>query len=180
METDNVAIQPTATTLSAAIAQAIQESTIVALLEDYGRYLLKHGGVTTMDECKEKIGVVLTAAIDQGIATQNTLQHLERWLSKRTVNTELTCCCKRIEKFFAHALVEEMGEVLEELQLTADPSAAEFMEAYKVYQDLHQRTNMLITKYGDQVKAQAAAFVSSYKQLFDPGFVQKIEQAQQC
>ena len=180
METDNVAVQPAATTPSAPIAQAIQESTIVALLEDYGRYLLKHGGVTTIDECKSKIGTILTAAMDQGLATQNTLQHIERWLSKRTVNTELTCCCKRVEKYLSHALIEEMGEVLEELQLTADPSASEFMEAYKVYQDLQQRTNMLITKYGEQVKAQAASFVQSYKNLFDPGFVQKIEQAQNC
>ena len=180
MEDDNVTTGLTTQTLSGPVAQAVQESTIVALLEDYGRYLLKHGGVTTMEECKEKIGVVLTAAMNQGVATQNTLQHIERWFSKRTVNTELTCCCKRVEKFFAHALVEEMGEVLEELQLTADPSASEFMETYKAYQDLKQKLNLLITKHGELVKAQAATFVNSYKNLFDPGFVQKIEQAQKC
>lgn len=73
-----------------------------------------------------------------------------------------------------------MGEVLEELNLVGDPSAAEFVEAYKVYQDLKQKTNMLISKYGNQVKGQATAFVGRYKQLFDPGFVEKIQEAQVC
>ena len=175
METETMAAQP-----SLPVTQAIQESAIVALLEDYGRYLLKHNIVTTMEECRSKIGQIISAAMDTGDATQNTLTHLERWLSKRTVNTDLTCCCKRIEKYLDHALVEEMGEVLEELNLSGDPSAAEFVEAYKVYQDLKQKTNVLISKYGNLVKGQAAAFVGRYKQLFDPGFVEKIQEAQVC
>ena len=54
------------------------------------------------------------------------------------------------------------------------------METYKAYQDLKQKLNLLITKHGELVKAQAATFVNSYKNLFDPGFVQKVEQAQKC
>lgn len=160
---------------------AIRESAIVALLEDYGRFLLKHKRVSSMEECRDKIGQVISIAMDRGDATQNTLAHIDRWLSKRTVSTDFTCCCKRIEKYLSHALVEEMGEVMGELGVTPDdPSYAEFKQAYDLYLQCKQATEALIAKYGQQVKSIAAQFIMEYKQAFDPEFVVKVEQAKNC
>ena len=158
----------------------LRESAIVALLEDYGRFLLKHQRVSSMEECRAKIGEIISLAMDRGVATQNPLAHIERWLTKRTVNTDFTCCCKRIEKYLAHALVEEMGEVMQENNVLDDPSYAEFKQAYDLYLQCKQATETLLAKYGQQVKAIAAQFISDYKQAFDPEFVAKVEQAKNC
>lgn len=170
--------QPTDTVMYNTV---IRESAIVALLEDYGRFLLKHQRVTSMEECRDQIGKVITLAMDRGDATQNTLTHIERWLSKRTISTEYTGCCKRIEKYLAHALVEEMGEVMGELGVAPDdPNYAEFKQAYDLYLQCKQATEALIAKYGQQVKSIAAQFVTEYKQAFDPEFVAKVEQVKVC
>lgn len=170
--------QPTNTAAQAAV---IRESAIVALLEDYGRFLLKHQRVSSMEECRDKIGQIISLAMDRGDATQNTLAHIERWLSKRTVSTDFTCCCKRIERYLSHALVEEMGEVMGELGVASDdPNYAEFKQAYDLYLQCKQATEALVAKYGQQVKAIAAQFIADYKQAFDPEFVAKVEQAKNC
>lgn len=166
--------------MSANMAGVIRESAIIALLEDYGRFLLKHQKVDTIEACRAEIGKVLSLAMDRGDATQNTLTHIDRWLSKRTVNTNLTCCCKRIEKYLAHALVEEMGEVMQEQNVMEDPAFAEFKQAYDLYMQCKQATDTLVAKYGDQVKSIAAQFVQDYKQAFVPEFVAKIEEAKAC
>lgn len=170
--------QPVNTAVQTAV---IRESAIVALLEDYGRFLLKHQRVSSMEECRDKIGQIISLAMDRGDATQNTLAHIERWLSKRTVSTDFTCCCKRIEKYLAHALVEEMGEVMQEHGVASDdPSYAEFKQAYDLYLQYKQATEALVAKYGQQVKAIAAQFITEYKQAFDQEFVAKVEQAKNC
>lgn len=170
--------QPVNTAVQTAV---IRESAIVALLEDYGRFLLKHQRVSSMEECRDKIGQIISLAMDRGDATQNTLAHIERWLSKRTVSTDFTCCCKRIEKYLSHALVEEMGEVMGELGVASDdPNYAEFKQAYDLYLQCKQVTEALIAKYGQQFKAIAAQFIADYKQAFDPEFVAKVEQAKNC
>lgn len=169
--------QPTDTVMYNTV---IRESAIVALLEDYGRFLLKHQRVTSMEECRDQIGKVITLAMDRGDATQNTLTHIERWLSKRTISTEYTGCCKRIEKYLAHALVEEMGEVMQELNVAEDPNYAEFKQAYAAYLQCKQLTDALVAKYGQQVKTIAAQFVQDYKNAFDPEFVAKVEQVKVC
>ena len=155
----------------------LRESAIVALLEDYGRFLLKHGKVSSIEECRNKIGVVISAAMDRGDVDANVLSHLERWLSKRTVNTNFTCCAKRTEKYLSHALVEEMGEVMAEKEVLNDPSLAEFKAAYELYTQYKAAVNGLISKYGQEVKAEAGRFVTDFKNLFDPEFVSKIEEA---
>lgn len=170
--------QPVNTAIQTAV---MRESAIVALLEDYGRFLIKHKRVSSMEECRDKIGQIISLAMDRGDATQNTLAHIERWLSKRTVNTDFTCCCKRIEKYLSHALVEEMGEVMQEHNIAPDdPSYAEFKQAYDLYLQCKQATEALVAKYGQQVKSIAAQFIMEYKQAFDPEFVAKVEQAKNC
>ena len=159
----------------AVVDTALKEAAVAAILEDYGKYLLKHGKVATVEEAKSKVGQVLSAAMDRGDANQATLAHMERWFGKQTVHTELTKAEHRMRKLIGHILCEELEEVLPDLGIANDDpmfaDVAECMAAKKVYEE---KCMAVITKYGEEVKKLAETFVTSYSQLFDEEFLARI------
>ena len=140
---------------------------------------MKHKRVETMEACREAMGSVLSAAMDSGEVSQNMLGHIERWLKKHTVHTELTCCVHHIKKFMAHALCEEMVEVMAELEATG-PEFEAFKQVEAARAAYEAALETLIEQYGAQVKEIAYNFVANYQKLLDAEFVAKIEQAKAC
>ena len=164
---------------SATLNVVLKEAAIVALLEDYCKFLLKHKHVETMEDCRETVGAVLSAAMDSGEVSQNMLSHLERWLSKQTVHTDLTCCVHHIKKYMCHALGEEMEEVIQELGATG-PEFEVFKKANDARRAYEEAMGQLIAEYGNQVKEISFNFVANYSKLFNAEFVAKIEKMKNC
>lgn len=164
---------------NATVIAVVKEAAVIAMLEDYARYLMKHQKVTSTAECKEKLGQIITLAMDRGEASQDTLAHLDRWLAKQTVHTELTCLSHHVEKFLAHALTEELCEILDDAKVEDETAYAEFRQVNELRKQYEAAATSLIGKYGEQLKSMAYQFLTNYKSAFDPEFVAKIDQAAQ-
>ena len=164
--------------MTAQVSAVLKEGTVAALLEDYGKFLLKHGKVETVEEAKTKVGQVLSTAMDRGDANQATLAHMERWFSKQTVHTELTKAEHRMNKLIGHILGEELPEVLPDFNVGQDdPMFADIQACAAAYAAYEEKMNVLVTKYGATVKQIAMDFISAYSQLFDEEFLARINAA---
>ena len=143
----------------------LRDAAIIALLEDYGKFLMKKGLVADVEAVKAKLGEICSPAIDRGIITQAIIDHvfgnIEKNMPKYTADKADKCC----KKFLKHALVEEMAEVAD--MNTLDP---DFQKAIDLYNQCKAATEVLIEKYGNNIKAHACAFYNEFKNLFDPAF----------
>lgn len=157
-------------TINVALSAKLRDAAIISLLEDYGKFLLKKGIVDSAEAAKTKVGEICSPAIDRGIITQAIIDHVFGNIDKHAVKFSAEKSEKCCKKFMKHALVEEMGEIMD--GSVSDP---EFQEAIELYNQLKAATDALIVKYGDVVKQHACAFYNEFKNMFDPSFAECIQ-----
>lgn len=145
----------------------LRDAAIIALLEDYGKFLMKKGIVEGADAAKAKVGEVCSPAIDRGIITQAVIDHVFSNIEKHAVKFSADKNDKCCKKFLKHALIEEMAEVMDVNSIDPD-----FQKAIELHNQLKAACDELAAKYGDVVKGHACSFYNEFKNLFDPSFAE--------
>lgn len=163
-------------TLSVEEAAILKDTAIITLMEDYAKYLFKKGKVTDVETAKVMGAKVISAAMDNGHATSNTMNHFVEWLTKKFVNHD--ACKYSSTKFLDHVFGEEIFEVLtitSDDQPTAEFRAAieQLRAARRVYKDLLAN---VCNVYGVVTEQYTRTFLDTYKNLFDAEFYAMMSQ----
>lgn len=144
----------------------LKNGTIIALLEDYCKFLKHTNNTLTADDLKQAVGKICSAAIEVGDISVGVIEHVNSWIDAKADKHDNGSCM--FNKFLKHTLCEEIPE----LQLSNLPPeiASKFERADKLRKELKAQCDELVNLYGGCVKQHAVEFYNKYANCFEPTF----------
>lgn len=156
-----------AATVSVDLGNAIDHASIVGLMKQYTKYLLKNNIVASKEEAKQKVGEVLSPALDRGVITQSVLSCVCNWIDTECCGSELQHNVRRNAKFICKALCEDLP------QIASNDMPDIIQKAAALKAELKQLCIQIESAYGANIKASVDKFIAEFGNLMDAGFVQK-------
>ena len=153
--------------VSVGLASAIDHASIAGLMKQYAKYLLKNNIVTDKEAAKQKIGEVLSPALDRGVVTQAIISCVCNWIDNDCCASESQHDARRNAKFICKALCEDLPE------MTADDMPDVIKRAAQLKAELKQLCVLINATYGSNIKSSIQKFLSEFGNLMDQSFVQK-------
>ena len=153
--------------VSVDLGNAIEHASIVGLMKQYAKYLLKNNIVTSKEEAKQKIGEVLSPALDRGVITQSVLMCVCTWIDNECCASEAQHDARRNAKFICKALCEDLPG------MASGDMPALIQKAAALKAELKQLCVQIEAAYGANIKSCVQSFIAEFGNLMDQGFVQK-------
>lgn len=146
----------------------MKEVAASAVLKCYIKYLVKSGLATSADAVREKIGELVTSALNRGAITQEFVERLNAKLDHSCLFLKTMDACHAKEKFIDMSLIRCLMHI--DVESMSGEDAALMNEAKECFAHLIELRNKLVTRYGDLFLGLCLSFYGEYKNLFDPGF----------
>lgn len=153
--------------VSVGLGNAMDHATIVGLMKQYAKYLLKNNIVADKEAVKQKIGEVLSPALDRGVVTQSIVSCVCNWIDNDCCASDSQHEARRNAKFICKALCEDLPT------MAADDMPEIIKRAAALKQELKDLCIKIEAEYGSNIKCSIQKFMSEFGNLMDPGFVQK-------
>jgi hypothetical protein len=153
--------------VSVGLSNAIDHATVVGLMKQYVKYLFKHNVVSDKEAAKQKVGVVLSPALDRGVITQAVLACVCNWIDNECCATEANHEARRNAKFICKALCEDLPG------MAADDMPEIIKRAAQLKTELKQLCVQIEGAYGANIKSSVSKFLNEFGNLMEPEFVQK-------
>ncbi len=149
--------------LSITSHNTIKQSAIVSTLKNYVEYLYDNKLVDNRLDAKQRVGEIMSPALDVGAITDNMLVEVCNYVDNRLAVVNTT----RLREAGNVKLVS----AIETLAHTTDED--ELLNKYKALkQEQAELEQQLISKYGDLAIAYSNEFIDAYSKLFDTEFVE--------
>lgn len=165
-----------AATTSITCANLLKNASMIALLEDYAKHLLKTGKVDNKHDIQNQITELISFAMDQGDCTVAVLSHFKKWLANYQQTTYHQECIKFQSQFIEHVLVEELPELVDQetrSQFTED-EAKQYADLEAACVRYKQVVAAWTGKYTSTIMHVSIEFVNKYRKFFDDEFVTKL------
>lgn len=161
------ALQDVNAEVSVSLGSAIDNATVVGLMKQYAKYLIKNNIVADKEAAKQKIGEVLSPALDRGVVTQAIVSCVCNWIDNECCVNEQQDCARRNAKFICKALCEDLPA------MAADDMPDMIKRAAALKAELKQLCVQIDATYGANIKSSVQKFIAEFGNLMDPTFVQK-------
>ena len=170
MDILNNTLPDKAADLPVGLGAAFDSATISGLMKQYAKFLMKKGIAADKEAVKQKIGEILSPALDRGTITQAVISSVFNWIDTElcgnSVQLEARCKAKFICKTLCESLPtfesENMPEVIK--------------QAAALKQQLKTLCDQIANIYGANIQASAQKFISEFGKQMEPEFVQKVSQ----
>ena len=153
------------TSLPVDFDMAIKAASIITLMKKYVKFLFKKGHITSCEEAKQKVGEILSPALDRGIVSRAVLEEVIAWITKECRDNEMHYmnCCKK--KMVCKTLCESISAV-------SFQSVPELVQkAINLKKELDAVSEELFNQYGENVRCSMDEFMNEFGNLFDPEFL---------
>ena len=156
--------------VSVGLGTAIDSASICGLMKQYAKFLMKKGIVTDKEAVKQKIGTVLSPALDRGIITQAVITNVFNAIDTDICGGQVQCEARCKEKFIAKTLCEFLPT------FSAEDMPEQIKRAAALKQELKALCSQISNVYGANVCASVQKFIGEFGNLMEPEFVQKCTQ----
>ena len=156
--------------VSAGLGSAIDSAAICGLMKQYAKFLMKSKITTDKEAAKQKVGAVLSPALDRGVITQAVITNVFNAIDNDICGGQVQCEAKCKEKFIAKTLCEFLPT------FSASDMPEIMQKAAALKQELKALCSQISNAYGANVCASVQKFISEFGNLMEPEFVQKCAQ----
>ena len=153
--------------VSASLGSAMDNAAICGLMKQYAKFLMKKGLATDKEIVKQKIGAVLSPALDSGVVTQAIISNVFSWIDTELCGNSVQMEARCKSKFVCKALCEGLPT------FSADDMPEIVKQAAALKQQLKSVCEQIANTYGANIDAAVKKFIGEFGRLMEPEFVQK-------